>query len=78
MIQSYHKDDQGTSLFRWQRDYTAAEFGELPDSTSWLRVLEPEARDRLLAAITGTLRDRFGGLIGVDWSTQCYNARRVG
>jgi SAM-dependent methyltransferase len=69
---------QGTSLFPWQRDYTAGEFGDLLDSTSWFRVLDPAVRARLLAAITGMLQDRFGGVIGLDWWTQCYSARRRG
>jgi SAM-dependent methyltransferase len=69
---------QGTSLFPWQQDYTAAQFADLLDSTSWFRVLEPVVRTRLLGAITGMLQDRFGGVIGLDWSTQCYNARRLG
>ena len=69
---------QGTSLFPWQRDYTAAEFGDLLGSASWLRVLDDAVRARLLAAITGMLQDRFGGVISLDWSTQCYNARRLG
>ena len=69
---------RGTNLFPWQRDYTAAEFGEFLGSTSWLRVLDPTVRRRLLGAITGMLEDRFAGVIGLDWSTQCYNARRLG
>ncbi len=67
---------QGTSLFPWHRDYTAAEFGDFLSSTSWFRVLEPEVRARMLAAIIGMLRDQFG-VIGLDWSTHCYNARRL-
>lgn len=69
---------QGTSLFPWQRAYTAAEFGDFLGSTSWFRILEPELRGRLLAAITGMLQDRFGGMIGLDWSALCYNALRLG
>jgi SAM-dependent methyltransferase len=69
---------QGTSLFPWRRDYTAVEFGEFLGSTSWFRILQPEIRTRLLAAITGMLHERFGGVIGLDWVAQCYNAQRVG
>jgi SAM-dependent methyltransferase len=69
---------RGTSTFPWSRDYTAAEFGAFLSSTSWYRLMEPEARDRLLTAITGTLRDQFGDLVGVDYSTQCYDAHRLG
>jgi SAM-dependent methyltransferase len=69
---------RGTSTFPWSRDYTAAEFGAFLSSTSWYRLMEPEARDRLLTAIVGTLRDQFGDLVVVDYSTQCYDALRVG
>lgn len=69
---------QGTTLFPWQRDYTVAEFSDFLGSTSWFRVLDPVIRARLLGAITGMLQDRFGEVISLDWSTQCYNARRLG
>jgi SAM-dependent methyltransferase len=67
----------GANLFPWRRDYGAAEFAAFLDSTSWLRVLDPGVRDRLLAAIITMIDDRFGGLIAIDWSAQCYNARRL-
>ncbi len=66
----------GAALFPWAQDYTAAELGAFLSSTSWYRVLGPEVRDRLLTAITGTLRDRFDDLVAIDWSTQCYSALR--
>lgn len=69
---------QGTSTFPWSRDYTADEFGAFLSSTSWYRLMEPEVRDRLLTAITGTLREEFGDLVGVDYATQCYDALRAG
>jgi SAM-dependent methyltransferase len=66
----------GTSLFPWEQDYRAAEFGAFLDSTSWFRVLDPGVRDRLLATIIQTIDDQFRGLITIDWSAQCYSARR--
>jgi SAM-dependent methyltransferase len=69
---------RGTSSFPWARDYTVAEFGAFLSSTSWYRLMEPEARGRLLTAVGGALRDQVGDLVGVDYSTQCYDAHRVG
>jgi SAM-dependent methyltransferase len=70
-------DYLGTSLFTWEREYLAAGFGAFLDSTSWFRVLDPGVHDRLLAAIITVIDNRFGGRITIDWSAQCYNARRL-
>ena len=67
----------GASLFPWEQDYGAAEFGAFLDSTSWFRILDPGVRDRLLAAIIQAIHDQFRGRIIIDWSAQCYNARRL-
>jgi hypothetical protein len=44
---------------------------------STLRALDPGVHDRLLAAIITVIDDRFGGRITIDWSAQCYKARRL-
>ena len=36
--------------------------------------MDPGTRDRLLTAVTATLRARFDNLVTMDWSTQCYDA----
>jgi hypothetical protein len=68
---------QGATLFPWQRDYTADEFAAFLRSTSCYQVLDAATSEGLLARITDTIRTAFDDLITIDWSTQCYNARRV-
>jgi SAM-dependent methyltransferase len=69
-------DYQGATLFPWQRDYTADEFADFLRSTSFYQVLDPVVSDNLVAEIRGAIRDDFGGGITINWSAQCYNARR--
>jgi SAM-dependent methyltransferase len=68
----------GASLFPWQQDLTAAECAALLESTSYYQVLDPQVRARLVAAVIAVIRDRFDDLVTIAWSTQCYNARRLG
>jgi SAM-dependent methyltransferase len=68
----------GTSRFPWRQDYTAAEFGAFQESTSHYQVLDPAVRGRLLAAVTTLIGERFEDRISLEWSAQCYDARRLG
>ena len=67
---------QGATLFPWQRDSTADEFVAFLRSTSCYQVLDAATSEGLLARITDTIRTEFDDLITIDWSAQCYNARR--
>jgi hypothetical protein len=65
-------------LISWQKDYTADEYAEYLQSTSFYQVMDPEACGRLLNAVATTIREQFDNRITIEWSTQCYNARRIG
>jgi SAM-dependent methyltransferase len=67
----------GTTLFQWRLNWTATQFAAFLESTSFFRVLKPEVGRGVLDAIVNVIRDRFGDLVTIDWSTQCYNARRI-
>lgn len=67
----------GVRTFPWVRHYTATEFTELLLTTSHYRILEPQLRGRLLAAVSTLLRERFDGRLTIDWSTGCHQARRL-
>ena len=69
-------DYLGTSLFPWQQDFTAVEYGAFLRSTSYYQVLEPGLCERLLTAVATTIRDQFDDLVTMEWSTQCYDVRR--
>jgi len=64
----------GTRLFQWSQDFTAEQFAAFLLSTSHYQLMDPGTRDRLLTAVTATLRARFDNLVTMDWSTQCYDA----
>jgi hypothetical protein len=71
-------DYAGATRFPWQKDYTADEYAEYLQSTSFYQVMDPEACGRLLTAVATTIREQFDNRITIEWSTQCYNARRIG
>jgi len=68
----------GVTSYAREQDYTAAEFVEFQESTSHFQVLEPKLRERLLTAITTTIREQFDDLVTLSWLTRCYTARRLG
>lgn len=67
----------GVQVFPWVRHYTATEFTELLLTTSHYRLLQPQLRERLLAAVGALIRERFGDRLTIDWSTGCHRARRL-
>jgi SAM-dependent methyltransferase len=71
-------DYNGTTLFPWQKSYTADEYAAYLESTSFYQVMNPEVCQRLLRTVTTTIREQFDNLISIEWSTQCYNAYRIG
>lgn len=67
----------GVRVFPWVRHYSATEFTELLLTTSHYRLLEPQVREQLLAAVAALVREQFDDRLTVDWSTGCHQARRL-
>jgi SAM-dependent methyltransferase len=71
-------DYRGATLFPWQKSYTGDDYAAYLESTSFYQIMNPGFRERLLQAVTTTIRDQFHNFITIQWSTQCYNAYRIG
>ncbi|MER7212928.1 class I SAM-dependent methyltransferase [Streptosporangium sp. NPDC000239] len=68
----------GSVLFPWQETLRAAEFGAYLRSTSYFQTLGPERGESLIGRITTVIHRDFDDLVTVDWTTQCYEAVRLG
>lgn len=68
----------GSVLFPWQENLSASEFGDYLRSTSYFQTLAPETGESLVETITTTIHRDFDDLVTIDWTTQCYEAVRLG
>jgi SAM-dependent methyltransferase len=66
--------DAEVRIYRWSHSYSAADYAGLVSTVSEVRLLDPERRERLLAAVVETIEQR-GGTIVFPWATRLCLAR---
>ncbi len=62
--------------YAWTATYDASAYMRLLDSYSSYRILDPATRERLYAALTALIDDRFGGRVRIPWQAELYLAQR--